>query len=927
PSSMSLASVLDHTAEILTKESGRKGRVMSEADLPKPAAAPAGTIQVVDYPYASTTNPGPMMFVWPASRDLDETAHTLLGLFLDAFAGDESTTLYKKLIDSKTRTMDLGASGVWSYLSSDQGQPVYIGLSGVKSDKLDDKTVGDVRALVLAELDRIAKLPAGDPELVALVERMQSRVIDLRRRLNKFLDTPPGFGIRGTGSSWNDHLHDLSKVKGFKKSVTLRPELAEIEQILAAKGNPFHDRLRAWGLLDAPYGIAARPSPELRKRLNSEREERVQDELAKLQKQYGTKDTASTLARYQQDYDAQTKQLEATQKGTELPPLVATPPMTLDDGLIYTTGRVHDRPSFVATFDSMASARVQLAFRLSDEQSQLVIAPEDQVFLAALPELMSDAGVIIDGKPMPADEMRERMRKEILELSVYYTENPVTKRLELVIAGAGNGAGETKQAIAWMRRVLLSPDWRVDNLARLRDVIDQNLTSVRQRMLGAEENWVDDPRDAWWQQDPMRLHTSSFLTRAHDLHRLRWMLSDTGDAKANAEAAKFLTSLAGAKSLKRADLAALADALAKGETPKNARLARWTAAAAKLSDKARPLAAQAGKDLGVLVPELPDGSLASDWTYLCKQMAHDLSIGAPAALKRLEAVRATVVNGMLARVVEVGSQANQAAIAADLEALVGDVPVARPPHAKPAAATPLRVRLAARDPKAKQPTFVGLVVPSTSSGVFLDLAPTTYYTQTDDDHVLDYLASNLYTGHGAHSMFMKTWAAGLAYSNGLRPHLADGTLVYYAERCPLLPQTLRFVIDQLKQAKPDPNIARYAIAKAFDSRVAIGFEQRASAMAANLVDGLTPEVVRAFRTRVLDAAKRDDLAATLFDRMEKVYGKVLPGYGSLDPDAVYFVIGPEKQMAAYQDYLKGAIGKTATLYRLYPRDFWLPAKL
>jgi hypothetical protein len=211
--------------------------------------------------------------------------------------------------------------------------------------------------------------------------------------------------------------------------------------------------------------------------------------------------------------------------------------------------------------------------------------------------------------------------------------------------------------------------------------------------------------------------------------------------------------------------------------------------------------------------------------------------------------------------------------------------------------------------------------------VFLDLAPTTYYTQTDDDHVLDYLASNLYTGHGAHSMFMKTWAAGLAYSNGLRPHLVDGTLVYYAERCPLLPQTLRFVIDQLKQAKPDPNIARYAIAKAFDSRVAIGFEQRASAMAANLVDGLTPEVVRAFRTRVLDAAKRDDLAATLFGRMEKVYGKVLPGYGSLDPDAVYFVIGPEKQMAAYQDYLKAAVGKTATLYRLYPRDFWLPAKL
>jgi hypothetical protein len=39
------------------------------------------------------------------------------------------------------------------------------------------------------------------------------------------------------------------------------------------------------------------------------------------------------------------------------------------------------------------------------------------------------------------------------------------------------------------------------------------------------------------------------------------------------------------------------------------------------------------------------------------------------------------------------------------------------------------------------------------------------------------------------------------------------------------------------------------------------------------------------------------------------------------------VIGPEKQMAAYQDYLKSAVGRDATLHRLYPRDFWLTAKL
>ena len=79
-----------------------------------------------------------------------------------------------------------------------------------------------------------------------------------------------------------------------------------------------------------------------------------------------------------------------------------------------------------------------------------------------------------------------------------------------------------------------------------------------------------------------------------------------------------------------------------------------------------------------------------------------------------------------------------------------------------------------------------------AAALFVNLAPTVAYTDTNADQVLDYLASNLYTGHGAHSMFMKTWAAGLAYSNGLRPRISEGTLHYYAERCPLLPQTLRF---------------------------------------------------------------------------------------------------------------------------------------
>jgi hypothetical protein len=927
PSSLPLAKVLDETGAILGQLAGRKGTIYSEADLPTPAPAPSGTIRIVDYPYASATNPGPIMYAWPATRDLDDTEQTLLGLFLDSFAGDESTLLYKKLVDSKTRVIDTGANGVWSYTTNDQGQPVYIGLAGVKSDKLDDKTIGEVRALIISELARLAALPDGDPELVAFVDMVKSRVIDTRRRLSKFLDTPPGFGIRGTGAGWNDFLHELSKSKGFAKSLTMRPALAEVEKILAAKGNPFRDRVRSWGLAELPFGIAARPSPALRADLDSQRKARIDGELARLQKQYGTKDTASTLGRYERDYDAETRRLEDSQKAVDLPPLVATPPMTLDDGLVYKSDDVDGVPRFTATFDSMASARVQLSFGVAN-----LVPAREQVLLGALPTLLDGAGVIDDGVPVAADEMRERMRKEVLGLSIYYVDNPRTRRLELVLAGSGNGAGETKAAIAWMRRVMLAPDWRIENLPRLRDLIDQSVTSLRQAMLGAEEGWVEDPRDAWRRQDEAEyLRTSSFLTQAHDLHRVRWMLLDPQDGAVMREVVRFLEELSTAKALKRGALVELAKLLAdpKAKAPKTASLKTWAARAAKLSPKARGLALEAGKDLAALVPELPDGSLAADWSYLCREMALDLQTTAPAALKVLSELRARIVQRRYARLVITASTANQAAIAPAVTALVGllhEGP-ARPGMNDTARTQPLLARLSARDPKAKSPTFVGLVAPSTSSGVFLNVAPTVHYSDTADSQVLDYLASNLYTGHGAHSIFMKTWAAGLAYSNGLRPRVAEGVLNYYAERCPLLPQTLRFVIDELKKAKSDPNIARYAVATAFDSRVANGFEARASAMASNLVDGLTPEVVRAFRTKVLDQTKRADLAKDLFARLQPVYSKVLPGFGPLDPHGTYFVIGPEKQMTAYQDYLKAAVGKDAGLHRLYPRDFWIPAPL
>jgi hypothetical protein len=37
------------------------------------------------------------------------------------------------------------------------------------------------------------------------------------------------------------------------------------------------------------------------------------------------------------------------------------------------------------------------------------------------------------------------------------------------------------------------------------------------------------------------------------------------------------------------------------------------------------------------------------------------------------------------------------------------------------------------------------------------------------------------------------------------------------------------------------------------------------------------------------------------------------------------VIGPDAQLDAWQKYLHSTVGADATLWKLYPRDFWIPA--
>jgi len=499
--------------------------------------------------------------------------------------------------------------------------------------------------------------------------------------------------------------------------------------------------------------------------------------------------------------------------------------------------------------------------------------------------------------------MSERLRNEILSLDSGFSTNPRTGRVELIVRASGIGEKEVRRAIEWMNLVLYHPDWRPENLSRIRDVVDQSLSTLRNTMQGSEESWVQNPATAYrMQRNPAFLAADSFLTREHNALRLKWLLRS-----ATSDQAAFLTDLAKTQS-GRGDLKAM--------------LANRMKTA---SDFEKDIL----KDLDLELINIPDSSLAADFAYLCTAIHDDAVTDPGEPLKQLDAVRRAILNTGGARMYMVGSTTLENAVADDIGKFEAQLSVGPPPRAAEGSGTTPLIdsRLLQRDPSATHPVYVGLLAPNMKGGVILTSVPSVTYADANDrEKQLDFLASRLHAGYGAHGIFLKTIGAGLAYSNGLRASVLSGRMGYYAERTPGLPQTVRFVVNELKTAPRDPKLADYAVAQVFgEFRSAATYENRAEGIAADLADHQPPAEVRRFRESILALRNDPNLGNILFDRKDAVYGRFLPGYNvkAADvPDGEYFVIGPDKQLDAWEQYVKSADG--AALFRLYGRDFWMP---
>lgn len=931
PKDMTPASVLTRLDAIFTKNepNSPKREYMSVAKLPALQSAPAGTIKMIEFPNENAQQASSMIFTYPATLKLDLNEKVLIDNFLNVFAGDANTNLYKKFIDSQTREIETGAQGTYSSADDSPGSPVWIGLNDIPAANLTTEKAALYRQKINEEFARIAAFKDGSPELKEFNDRFRNALTGSRRNFSKFVNTPPGFGFRSGsfGYGWIMQTRALNTEGGFQKSVTLKPQIANAERLLASGKNFWGEYIAKWKLADTkPYVAVGKANPDLIKKEQAERAARAEAQTNELKKKYNITDGQEAIRRYKAEYDATTAELEKLEKQSTAK-FIENPPLTLDDQIDYKESTIGKAKLGAATFDNMTGATSGISLRLDG------VHERELVYLSSLPNLLGNVGVIKDGKALTYDEMSEMLRKEILSLNVDFTSNPYAGRYEITIRGAGNDPAESERALGWMKLVLQNPNWRKENLPRMRDVVDQQLSGLRSRMQGSEESWVNNPADAYrFQHKPLYLATSSFLTQAHNVHRLRWMLKGGQDQVNTIQIEAFFTALSQARGT-RDELKTLLAVLG-GDTSQMAKVSKnlkgFAAMPGNMLPEAKAISVEAAKDLTATLGDIPDSSLAADWEYLCNEMRDDLKQGPEKTLADLENLRSRIAHIDYARMFYIGSAATRQKLEPAYGTLLGGLDDKESDRAIYPVDRHIEKRLRSRggaghESVTPKPVYVGLMAPNMSGGVIMNTAKLTAYSDTSQDAVLNFLASKLYSGGRSHSVFSKTIGAGLAYSNGISSSPGTGLMSYYAERTPEIPQTMKFAMGEVKRPLDTP-LAEYVIALAFNSRASSPYESRGEVMASNMADGVTPEKVAAFRRALLEIRKMPDLSAELYKRKDKVYERVFPGYGIKGKDvdgSNFFVIGPEKQMAAYEAYLKSVEGAGAQLYRLYPRDFWV----
>jgi len=865
------------------------------AALPRfaPSAKPA--VRFASFPSEETESSQDVLLCWAPPRRLPLKDAVELAITLDILGGGETSLLHRKMADRDTREKDFGITSVSSFLDDMPSNMAGIILCGLPPARLDSSHVNELRKEVVSEACRMAGFEDGSPELKEILLKAESLLISRRKSALKFADTPPRFGDRGGGLAWHKHLDSLNEIPGEEAPLC---RVAEMDAMLAAARegkNIFRRVLRKYGLTRTPFACAPKPNPALLVRQRAEREARLARAARALRKRFKASSLEEAIRARMEETGRNTAAIAARDAAITLPPFIKNPPLTLDDSLSCKRGEAGGCPALLCDADASPFTDIGLYFDASR------VREEDYVFLSLLDMAVDSAGVVTaSGERLDYCAMLERSRREIYGMNCSFSSNPWTGRTELCLSASACGTGEISAASRWMEDIALRPLIEAGNAARLISLACEQIDELRSITSRSEEHWVRDAAAGFVHWDkPGWLSLRSPFTELFNFERLRWLFEDSRGTQFRGTGEK-LSALAG--SAEGMSVPALKAAFSGFPREMAEQLAWWLAHA-------------------------PEGKEGEEIAFICRAIASDLAIEPETAAARMRGVLRSILSGRkrLCVVAAAGAgedgKSNMDIAVEALSRLLSGLG-SQGASEVPALRSAFQGRTA---PDFSGETHCALVNRSTKSGVFVMGAPGLAYGDTDDKLLAEFLAVKAVAGGGPDGLFMKTWSAGLAYSNGINANASGGRVNYYAERCPDLVETMSFAVNVVRSFRLGGDVAlRYALANCFqDYRGMENRSLRAFALANDYADGITPEKVRAFKEALVVLAARPEAVRAVQERICPAASRVLPGLGHPMGEVISskgFVTGPENLLSRYEEYLKST-GEKKRLRRAFPKDF------
>ena len=862
-----------------------------ESTMPTPA--PERRHVSCSFPHTNASHPGVLIFCWPlACPDTLSTEedgwleYSILLAFVELMFNGQNSLLYTQVVSKVEGLTSLSGGSL-----EDKGISIYATFEGITQKNVDDPAfVKGLQDSVRRAICDIHEWGDASSDLDMWNVRCESYLNSNLKRSLEYLQHPPGFGERGKYGDW---LTYLDKAVEFAQhltppgviELTYDREAAAIKDLIGSKKNFWRGYIEKWGLLaDAEEMIVVACTAS--DALLSEEKRGLQERCAHFADSVAQSGMSS--AEYVAAETAKVAADEARQKAHNapkaLPTFTASPPLSNDPEMNYE----HSDGIVSCVVDALGDCGyVGVAF-------DITTLPEEVAFHIPILTSINAFGVWRDGERVTYAEYCRRAQHEVLHLDAHLSCTASAGRVELVVRGGGLVVDEVQHALGWMEAVLTRPDWEVNNLDRIRDVVEDSIRSIRKTLQSRAEFWGTAVSSAFLNQHNYHnLQAACCLTQEFSLLREKCLISDV-----RGEVIEKIAAIANEGVV--ANVKTLISDLEAMET---------STRGAFSADLLHILHCMPGVESG-------REDVPSEWKPCIQLLASDMQKTPTATLDAWKEVL-RLVRSCPSRGHVVTSTMRSAETKAKLRALMTRLcpNTTSPPPVY--THNPVKSRWTLRE-GSPFPAHCTLVVASQTQGVVVHSMPLPVMRGGDlsEADMRRIISAKSLCGGGAHTLFVGAWNKGLAYSSGMGCADADRVL-YYADHCPNVANTLDYAEKFLGdiESTPPAGLLDYALCQCFTSRSGQTYNQRCEALSYDIADGMLPQQVEAFRTRLL--SMRDTLTDADVQKGAKDMLQLFDSDAASDSKHLRFVIGNAEQFDMYAAHIGKPVAK------IYISDFWL----